>query len=198
MASELGLQANLKTSAASATTGITIPHPVNHPSAKLSHVPTQTSIDNHTPLSKRFETVIAATIISLLTIILTVYYIRNTTESTRLITDHLFNTPNPSLPLPPLSTAMGIWIDLESYEESQQFVKQQKFRIRTGTGNETVSPRNSADFVKLTTNKRITLLGDSMTNQIYEALYGDMDHFGIKPVEKEIRHKFHVNDNENG
>ncbi|KAJ3259904.1 hypothetical protein HDU77_001624, partial [Chytriomyces hyalinus] len=75
---------------------------------------------------------------------------------------------------------------------------QQKFRIRTGNGDETVAPRSSADFVKLAANKRVFLMGDSMTNQVFEVLYADMDHLGIKVVEMDLRHKFHVDDNENG
>ncbi|KAI8840857.1 hypothetical protein BJ741DRAFT_646967 [Chytriomyces cf. hyalinus JEL632] len=129
--------------------------------------------------TNRFAIVIAATIISLLGIFLALSFSSNTAESNRLITEHFLNSPT----LPPLSTADGTW---------------QKFRIRTGNGDETLAPRTSADLVKLAANKRVMLMGDSMTNQVFEALYSDMDYLGIKVVEKDLHHKCHVDENQNG
>ncbi|KAJ3223299.1 hypothetical protein HDU81_009282 [Chytriomyces hyalinus] len=170
--------------------------------------------------SNRFTIIIAATVISLLGILITVSYSSTVAGSNRLITDHMSNAPNQSLALPPLSNTMGTWVDLDSDKESQEFltcdlaksaepenccqphhielVKQQKFRIRTGNGDETMAPRSSADLVRLAANKRVTLLGDSMTNQVFEAMYEDMDYLHITIEEKDLHHKFHVDDNENG
>ncbi|KAJ3259898.1 hypothetical protein HDU77_001618 [Chytriomyces hyalinus] len=166
--------------------------------------------------TNRFAIVIAATIISLLGILLSLSYSSNTTESNRLITEHFLNSPT----LPPLPTTNGTWVNLKSRKEFTDFLTcnltksaekenccqqhhidlahQQKFLIRTGNGDESVAPRSSADFVKLAANKRVFLMGDSMTNQVFEALFSDMDHLGIEVVEMDLRHKFHVDENENG
>ncbi|KAJ3237028.1 hypothetical protein HDU78_004292 [Chytriomyces hyalinus] len=72
------------------------------------------------------------------------------------------------------------------------------YRKHPFDGDETVAPCSSADLVRLAANKRVTLLGDSMTNQVFEALYGDTEYLGITVVEKDLRHKFQVDDNETG
>ncbi|KAJ3224356.1 hypothetical protein HDU81_008613 [Chytriomyces hyalinus] len=129
------------------------------------------------------------------------------------------NISNTTIP-PPLSNAMGAWFDLATYSDAKAFLEcnisksaehenccskhhielatQQQFRIRTADGNTTVNPRNSADLLRLVSNRRITFLGDSMTNQVFETLYKDMDHLGIYIVEDDLRHRFPDDDRGEG
>ncbi|KAJ3390272.1 hypothetical protein HDU80_011311 [Chytriomyces hyalinus] len=122
--------------------------------------------------------------------------------------------------LPPLSNTMGAWFDLATYTDAKAVLEcnisksaepenccskhhillatQQQFRIRTGDGSTTVNPRNSVDLLRLAANKRITFLGDSMTNQVFETLYKNMDHLGIRIVEDDLRHRFPDDDGGEG
>ncbi|KAI9347593.1 hypothetical protein BDR26DRAFT_46735 [Obelidium mucronatum] len=98
---------------------------------------------------------------------------------------------HPTQLLKPLSNSHGKWINLENFYEIERAIgsnhttfktrhgscypyhiqqaTQQKFVIQT-SNNTSISPRAAPDLFELLRSKKVTIIGDSISEQIYEAL----------------------------